>query len=146
MELKKGDIIRRKLNTGLLVGSYKVIDDVEKHGVYAHDIPLNSLGSLYYTKETISVINYVVLKHTDAEIKSIIDDRLSWTQHILNKSWEDALKKYISADVRNRLLCVVLQSTKSHIIVSEPVFAKVHYNDKCYVKLSFLRILDSTIR
>ena len=137
--LKKGDVIKRKLNTGLLVGSLKVIDDVEEYGVYAHDIPLNSLGSSYYKKGTVVAVKQRVLRIPNEDIKDLMEQRLDWVEHTVNQSWEEALKA-------NQLDVVTLVSTKSHLIVTEPRFRKVFYNGKQYIRLSFLRILESVVR
>lgn len=144
--LKKGDIIKRKLNTGLLVGSLKVIDDVEEHGVYAHDIPINSIGSAYYKLDSISPINHLSLRIPNKEIEEIIEQRLDWVQHEANKSWEDALHQFLTADVKKPIAVITLVSAKSHLIVTEPVFRKIRYNGKKYIRLSFLRILESIVR
>jgi len=143
-ELKKGDVIRRKLSTSSLsVGSYKVIDDVGRYGVYAHDIPQNSLGSSYYTKESIAKIPHLALRITNDEIKSIIEDRLSWVQHLLNKSWNAA---YVQQYSKDKAAVITLCSNTSHLIVTEPIFRMVVRDGKQYVKLEFVRILESVVK
>ena len=142
-QFKKGDIIRRRLATNLLVGSCKVVDDVERYGVYAHDIPVNSLGSTYYKNESISKVKHLTLRIPNPEIKSIIDNRLFWVQHVLNKSWEEAIKQQYSVD---KASIIVLTSNISHLIVTEPVFRRVMCSGKKYVRLEFVRILESIVK
>ena len=142
-EFKKGDIVRRKLSTNLLVGSYKIVDDAESYGVYAHDIPTNSLGSTYYKNESISKVKHLTLRIQNSEIKSIVEDRLFWVQHVANKSWEEAIKQQYSID---KASIVVLSSNVSHLIVTEPVFRRVMCNGKKYVRLEFVRILESIVK
>lgn len=141
-EIKKGDIVRRKLRSGILVGIRKVVDDVEEYGVYAHDIPQNSLGSVYYTKKEISAVRHAVLKTTNNELKSIIADNLSWTQHVDNLSWRKAL----NLSKAEPFSAITLKSSQSHIIVSEPQLKLVHCDGKYYVHLKFVRILEQIIR
>ena len=143
-EFKKGDVIRRKLSTSsLAVGSYKIVDDVTKHGVYAHDIPQNSLGSLYYTKESVAKIPHLALRIPNNEIKSIIEDRLSWVQHLLNKSLDSA---YVQQYTKDKAAVITLYSNTSHLIVTEPIFRIVIRDGKQYVKLEFVRILESVVK
>lgn len=143
-EFKKGDVIRRKLSTSsLAVGSYKIVDDVTKHGVYAHDIPQNSLGSMYYMKESIAKIPHLMLRLTNNEIKSIIEDRLSWVQHSLNKSWNAA---YVQQYTKDKAAVITLYSNTSRLVVTEPIFRMVVRDGKQYVRLEFVRILESVVR
>lgn len=138
---KQGDVVKRKLaNSGILVGSYKLIDDVERFGVYAHAIPINSLGSLWYKKSEIAKVPQITLTHNDKEIQSVINDRLDWIQHPVNKSWNKAL-----LGMKN-LSVVILKSTKTSIIVTEPTFRMVHEGNKIFVKMTFVRILDEIVK
>lgn len=143
--IKKGDIVRRQLRgSKALVGSLKVVDDVDEFSVYAHDIPQNSLGSMSYKPEDLVVIESVVLRIQNDELKHIINDNLCWVQHPINKSWENALMYYLAS--KKPIVAVTLVSSKSHIIVTEPRFSRVYDNGTTCVKLRFVRILESTIR
>lgn len=143
-ELKKGDVIRRKLSTSSLsVGGYKVIDDVARFGVYAHNIPQDALGSCYYLKESIAKIPHLVLRISNNEIKSIIEDRLSWVQHLLNKSWNAA---YVQQYSKDKAVVITLCSNTSYLVVTEPIFRIVVCDGKQYIKLEFVRILESVVR
>ena len=136
--MKSGDIIRRKSSSGLLIGSKKVVDCVVECGVYAHDIPKNILGSMYYRKDEVQQLRHVVLPIPHTELKSVIEDRLSRVQHSATIKWEAALKEQKSQPYE----VVTLKSSSGHIIVTEPVFRRITYKTKVYVQIEFVRILE----
>lgn len=136
--MKTGDIVRRKLSSGVLVGSFKVVDCVMECGVYAHDIPQNVLGSMYYRKDEIQPISHITLSIPHAELKSVVYDKLSRVQHLNSIKWEKARKEQRSQQYK----LVTLKSQSGHLIVSEPMFRQVTYKGKVYVEMTFLRILE----
>lgn len=146
MELKQEDVIRTKLSSGAIVGTFKVVDDVVVTGVYAHNIPLDALGSMFYNIERVAKVKSVVLQTTNESIHDVIENHLVFVEHPLNKSWEDALKEYLNSKVNEPIQAVTLKSTKSHIIVTEPVFRRVTCYGKVSIRLSFVRILEQIVR
>ena len=149
LKLKEGDIIKTKLSSGAITGVFKVVDDVVQTGVYAHKVPNDALGSMFYNNERIAKIKSVVLQTTNVSLHDVIESHLVYIEHPLNKSWEDALKeykKYLDGKVNEQIQIVTLKSTRSHIIVTEPVFRKVTCYGKVSIRLSFVRILEQVIR
>ena len=146
MELKQGDIIRTKLSSGAIVGTFKVVDDVVVTGVYAHNIPNDALGSMFYNNERIAKIKSVVLQCSNESLHEVVENHLVYIEHPFNKSWEDALKEYLDSKVNEPIKAVTLKSTKSHIIVTEPVFRRVTCYGKVSIRLSFVRILEQLVR
>lgn len=146
MELKQGDLIKTKLSSGAIVGTLKVVDDVVTSGVYAHNIPLDVLGSMFYNNERIVKVKSVVLQTTNKSIHDVIENHLAYIEHPLNESWKDALKEYLNSKVNEPIQAVTLKSTKSYIIVTEPVFRRVTCYGKVYIMLSFVRILEQVVR
>ena len=138
--MKVGDIVRRKLSTGILVGSFKVVDCVTEYGVYAHDIPQNALGSMYYRNDEIQPVRHIILSIPHAELKSIITDRLSGVQHLNSITWEAALKEQKSQSYE----VVTLKSLSGHIIVTDPIFRRVTYKNRVYRQMEFVRILEQS--
>ena len=136
--MKVGDIIKRKLSTGIQVGSFKVVDGVVECGVYAHDIPNNVLGSMYYRKDEVEEVSHIVLQIPHSELKSVIEDRLSRVQHLNSPTWEKARKEQFTKQYK----VMTLRSQSGHIIVTEPIFRRVTYKNKVYVQVEFVRILE----
>lgn len=146
LKLKEGDIIKTKLSSGAITGVFKVVDDVVQTGVYAHKIPNDALGSMFYNNERIAKIKSVVLQTTNESLHNVIENHLVYIEHPLNKSWEDALKEYLNSKVNEQIQVVTLKSARSHIIVTEPVFRRVTCYGKVSIRLSFVRILEQIVR
>ena len=137
-KIKVGDIVRRKLKQGVFVGSYKVVDEVEQYGVYAHDIPQNALGSMYYKSGTLEKIPQLHLKAPNKELRDVIKENLTWIQHVECSSWRKAIEE--KAEI------IMIASNSSHIIVSEPKARIVFYKGRYCVNINFIRILEHVIR
>lgn len=138
-EIKVGDIVRRKLKQGVFVGSYKVVDEVEQYGVYAHDIPQNALGSMYYKHGTLEKVPQLRLKAPNKELEDVIKNNMSWIQHIECSSWRKAIEE-------KNVEVIMIASNSSHIVISEPKARLVFYKGKYHININFLRILEHVIR
>lgn len=86
--MRKGDIIRKKLNSGIAIGAYMIVTRAMKDRVDAR--PLNSMDVITLKNENIVSINMISLKMPMLDMRNIVNRDLRMYTHKSTQKWVEA--------------------------------------------------------